>query len=83
MNRSDRDDIYEDANLTQHEIDAVERCLDEDCQDSEVEVSGFSKLQEHFCDTEEIPYAIVTQASWHPENTHTPDEWIVEHLKDV
>ncbi len=83
MNRSDRDDIYEDANLTQPEIDAVERCFDADCQDSEVEVSGFSKLQQHFCDNDEIPYAIVTQSSWHPENTQTPDEWIVERLQGV
>jgi|TARA_Y100000296_G_C4980112_1_gene160175 hypothetical protein len=74
-------DIYEAAGLTQPEIDAIDRCLDSDCQDSEVEQSGFSKLQHHFCETEEMPYAIATQSVWHPDNTATPDEWIVEHLQ--
>lgn len=75
--------IYDSAGLTQPEIDAVDRCFDADNQDSEVEMSGFRKLQEYFSNTEEMPYAIATQSSWHPDNTATPDAWIIERLRDV
>ena len=73
--------IYEAADLTRPEIDAVERCFNADNQDSEVELTGFMKLQKHFCNTEEMPYAIATQSSWHPENTAAPDDWVVEYLQ--
>jgi hypothetical protein len=80
---ADREVIYTAAGLTQPEVDAIERCLDNDNQDTEVEISGFLKLQQHFCDAGEMPYAIASQSSWHPENTHTPDDWIIEQLSSV
>jgi hypothetical protein len=73
-----RQHIYEEAELTPPEIAAVEHSLCNDPTDSQTEVTAFMKLQLHFC--EEIPYAIVTQSSWHPENTMSPDDWIVERL---
>ena len=83
MEDTERALIFDSAGLTQPEIDAVVWCFDADNQDSEVEVSGFLKLQEYFCHTEEMPYAIATQSSWHPENTAAPDDWIIERLRDV
>ncbi len=79
----DREEIYDTAGLTQEEIETVEACLDQDSDGSVVETSAFNKLQLYFCETGEMPYAIATQSSWHPENTHAPDDWIVEYLTSV
>jgi hypothetical protein len=74
-------DIYEAAGLTQQEIEAIDRCIDGDYTDSDVELAAFAKLERYFSETEQMPYAIATQSVWHPDNTATPDEWIVEHLQ--
>ena len=76
-------DIYEAAGLTQPEIDVVESYIEQDSDGEFCETSAFERLLDHFCNTQEIPYAIVSQNLWSPENTGAPDDWIIEHLKSV
>ena len=77
-----RRQIYDAANLSDEEVQAVEAVFEADPTESDPEMSGFTKLQKYFCDSGEMPYAIATQSSWHPENTSTPDDWIITRIKD-
>ena len=80
MTESDRDTIYQAAKLTQTHIDLVESYIESDNDGSFIETETYEILLSHFCDTGEMPYAVLSQAL-HPENTDAPDDWIINHLK--
>jgi hypothetical protein len=80
MTESDRDIIYQTAKLTQSHIDLVESYIECDNDGSFIETETYEILLNHFCDTGEMPYAVLKQAL-HPENTDAPDDWIINHLK--
>jgi hypothetical protein len=75
---TDRDNIYEEAGLTQEEVDCVESYIEGDNDGEFSESSAHDKLLDYY--VEDIPYAIQSQSSWHPDNTCTPDEWILDKL---
>ena len=80
MTESDRDTIYQTASLNQFEIDVVESYIECDSDGCFIETESYEKLLDHFCDTGEMPYAVLSQAL-HSENTHAPDDWIISYLK--
>ena len=73
MTESDRDIIYQTAKLTQPHIDLVESYIESDNDGSFIETETYEILLSHFCDTGEMPYAVLTQAL-HPENTDAPGD---------
>jgi hypothetical protein len=81
MTESDRDIIYQAVKLTQFHIDLVESYIESDNDGSFIETETYEILLNHFCDTGEMPYAVMSQDAYHPENTDAPDDWIINYLK--
>jgi|TARA_R110001583_G_scaffold194113_1_gene364328 hypothetical protein len=71
----DRNSVYKNATLTQNEISTVESYLDEDSLiDGFAESSAYEKLNDYFCDSNEMPYLVAKG------RTGEPDIWILERL---
>ena len=62
MTGSDREIIYQAAKLTQCDIDLVESYIDSDNDGSFIETKTYEMLLNHFCETGEMPYAVLSQA---------------------